>query len=193
VSLFACASAESQEAAPNAPVLALPSDTEYIVQPDDVLQITVYEEPSLTTKVRVTRAGDFNFPLLGRVDVNGLSVDQIEHRLTELLEKDYLVNPQVNIFIESYHPRYVFVTGAVTKPGSYPILPGQRTTVMEAITMAGGFTEEASLNNTRIIRTMANDEKTIKVHVKDIIEKGDKSKDEEVYANDVIFVPESFF
>jgi polysaccharide export outer membrane protein len=181
------------EAVGSVAVSKLPDQVEYVVQPDDVLQITVYEEPSLTTKVRVTRAVDFNFPLLGRVDVNGLSVDQIEQKLTELLAKDYLVNPQVNMFIETYHPRYVFVTGAVNKPGSYAILPGQPTKVMEAVTMAGGFNEEAAINSTRIIRLENNEKKTIQVPVKDIIEKGDKTKDVEVLPNDVVFVPESFF
>ena len=170
-----------------------PSVEEYKIQPEDILQVTVYEEPDLTTKIRVATSGEINFPLLGRLQVSGLSVMELQEKLTELLSADYLVNPQVQVFIESYHARDVFVTGAVTKPGSYPLPAGKITTVMEAITMAGGFSKEAAVNGTRIIRTANGKEDTIYVKANDIIKKGDKSKDVEVRPNDVVFVPESFF
>ncbi len=166
---------------------------EYKIQPEDILQITVYEEPDLTTKVRVATSGEIIFPLLGRLKVVGLSVMELQEKLTELLASDYLVNPQVQVFIESYHARDVFVTGAVTKPGSYPLPAGKTMTVMEAITMAGGFSKEAAINGTRIIRIENGKETTLHIRANDIIKKGDKSKDEEVRPNDVVFVPESFF
>lgn len=169
------------------------SADEYTIQPEDVLQITVYEEPDLSTKVRVTTSEEINFPLLGRLQVVGLSIMALQEKLTKLLAEDYLINPQVQVFIESYHSRDVFVTGSVNKPGSYPLPAGKPTTLMEAIAMAGGFHERAAVNNTRIIRIENSKEKTIVVRAKDIIQKGDKSKDVEVHANDVIFVPESFF
>jgi polysaccharide export outer membrane protein len=166
---------------------------EYTIQPEDVLQITVYEEPDLLTKARVAMSGEIHFPLLGRVQVAGLSLMEAQEKIEELLEKDYLVNPQVQVFIETYHVRDVFVTGAVNQPGSYPLPAGKTTTLMEAIAMAGGFNEEAAVNSTRIIRIEEGREKTIHVKVNDIIKKGDKAKDVEVRPNDVIFVPESFF
>lgn len=166
---------------------------EYRVQPEDILQITVYEEPDLTTKVRVAGSGEINFPLLGRVRVAGLSVIEVQEKVTRLLAEDYLVNPQVQVFIESYHARNVFVTGSVNKPGSYPLPPGKPTTLMEAITMAGGFSKAAAVNGTRIIRIENGHETTINVKANDIMKKGDKAKDVEVRPNDVIFVPESFF
>ncbi len=166
---------------------------EYKVQGEDVLQITVYEEPDLTTKVRVAGSGEINFPLLGRIAVAGLSVIEVQEKVTKLLAEDYLVNPQVQVFIDIYHARNVFVTGAVNKPGSYPIPTGRPTTVMEAITMAAGFAKAAAINSTRIIRIENGKETTINVKANDIIRKGDKTKDVEVRPNDVVFVPESFF
>lgn len=166
---------------------------EYKVQPEDVLQITVYEEPDLTAKVRVSGNGEISFPLLGRIPVTGLSVLEVQEKITELLAKDYLINPQVVVFIETYHARDVFVTGAVNKPGSYPLPAGKPATLMEAIAMAGGFTEEAALNSTRIIRIEEGKEKTIHVKARDIIKKGEKSEDVEIRPNDVVFIPESFF
>lgn len=166
---------------------------EYRIQPEDILQITVFEEPDLTTKARVATNGEIHFPLVGSLYVAGLSVTKLQEQLTRLLAQDYLVNPQVQVFIESYHAREVFVTGSVNKPGAYPLPAGKVTTLMEAITLAGGFHERAAVNKTRIIRIENGQEKTINVKANDIIKKGDKSKDVEVRPNDVIFVPESFF
>lgn len=165
----------------------------YTVQPEDILQITVYQEPDLTTKARVLSNGEITFPLLGRVTVTGLTVTQVQEQLTRLLGEDYLVQPQVQVFIETYRPRNVFITGSVNRPGSYPIPTEQPTTLMEAIAMAGGFSEQASLNGTRIIRIEQGQEQIIRVKVNDIISKGDKTRDVRVYPNDLIFVPESFF
>lgn len=176
-----------------APAPAKPGSPEYRVQSEDELQIKVFEEPDLETRVRVSGSGEINFPLLGRVQVAGLSVMEVQEKLEKLLGEDYLVNPQVQIFIASYHARDVFVTGAVNRPGSYPLVVGKPTTVMEAITLAGGFTKAAAVNSTRIIRIENGKEKTITVRANEIIKKGDKAKDVEVVANDVIFVPESFF
>lgn len=169
------------------------NSSEYRIEPGDVLVITVYEQPDLTTKVRVTTKGEISFPLLGTIQVSGLTVNELQKRLTELLEKDYLVNPQVNVFIEEYHPRKVFVIGAVNKPGEYELFKDRPTTVLEAITMAGGFKEVAAQNNTRIIRVGGSQEQTIPIKITDIIQKGDKSKDIPVEPGDIVVVPESFF
>ena len=169
---------------------SLQSD-EYTVQPEDVLQISVFEEPDLATKARVSRGGEVVFPMLGRVQVAGLTVSQVQEKLTRLLGEDYLVHPQVQVFLET--SRNVFVTGEVMKPGSYPTSTEKPTTVMEIITLAGGFTKEAELNGTRIIRMEDGQRKTIRVRVADIIRKGDKGVDTTVRPDDIVYVPESFF
>lgn len=164
---------------------------EYTVQPDDVLQVTVFEEPDLTTRARVSRTGHIIFPMLGQVSVAGMTVSQVQMKLTELLGESYLVHPQIQVFVDK--PSNVFVTGEVHRPGSYPVSTEKSTTVMEVISLAGGFTEDADLNGTRIIRMRNGKKDTIRVRVTDVIRKGDKSKDEMVQPDDIIFVPESFF
>ncbi len=173
-------------------VSVLAPSADYLIQPDDVLQISVYEEPELTTSVRVSSQGEIDFPLLGRLSIGGWSVSKLQSELTRLLEADYLVNPQVQVYIQSYHNRTVSVTGAVNKPGSYQIPPGKPTTMMEVIAMAGGFSKVAAVNKVRIIRSEAGGARTIEVNAKDIVQKGNKSKDVEVQPADVIFVPESW-
>lgn len=175
------------------PVPASSSIEAYQIQPEDILQLSVYQEPDLTTRSRVSSSGQITVPLVGDVPVAGLTIGQVQERLTQLFGADYLVNPQVQVNIESYHASTVFVTGAVNKPGSYPIPTGRPMTVMEALAMAGGFKDEASVNATRIIRTDGGEKRTIEVKVSDIIKKGDKTKDVAVRPNDIIFVPESFF
>jgi polysaccharide biosynthesis/export protein len=166
---------------------------EYTIEPEDVLNVSVYGQPDLSSKIRVTSQGEINFPLLGNVKVTGLTISQLEKRLAELLEKDYLVNPQVTVFIDEYHPKQVFVLGSVAKPGAYNLSKEKQTTVLEAIAMAGGFSKEADHDGTKVIRVENGRKITIKIKVSDITKRGDKEKDLPLKPNDMIVVPESFF
>ncbi len=167
---------------------------EYRLQPEDVLNITVHEQPDLTTKTRLSADGNITFPLLGTVHVAEMTPDEIEKKIAGLLEKDYLVNPQVLVYIEEYAPKQVSVIGCVNNPGKYDMLHEKETTVLEAIAMAGGFSKIADVNSTRILRIdEEGKEQTIMIRVKDITVRGEKEKDLPLKPNDVIFVPESFF
>lgn len=169
-------------------------DDNYKIQATDVIAITVYQQPDLTTKSRVSADGFITFPLLGQVYVQDTSSYELEQKLKELLEKDYLVNAQVNVFIESYHPRQVTIVGEVIKPGKYDMPAEKKMTVMEAVALAGGFTKEAALNSTTILRTDADGkERTIKVRIKDITIKGQKEDDVILEPGDILNIPESFF
>lgn len=176
-------------------ILARPATAqEYRLQPEDVLSITVHEQPDLTTKTRITADGNITFPLLGTVHVAGMTPDEVGRKIKGLLEEDYLVNPQVQVYIEEYAPKQVSVIGCVNKPGKYDMFHEKETTVLEAIAMAGGFSKIADVNATRILRIGEDGkEQTIMIRVKDITVKGEKEKDVPLKPNDVIFVPESFF
>ena len=165
----------------------------YKLQPTDILKITVHEQPDLQTKTRVTSDGYITFPLLGKIHVEGTTVQDLEVIIKELLEKDYLVNAQVLVFIEEYHPRQVSVMGEVNTPGKYNMPEEKDITVLEAIAMAGGFSKDADVNGTRIMRVKDGEKKTIKIRVTDITEKGQKEKDVVLEADDIVFIPESFF
>jgi len=176
-----------------APSSAFAEKSEYKLQPTDVINITVHGQPDLTTKTRLTADGYITFPLLGKVTVSGLTVPELEQKLKELLEKDYLVSAQVLVFIEEYNARQVSVIGEVKTPGKYA-LPGEKEmTLMQAIAMAGGFTKFADLTKTKVMRFENGEKKTIVINVKSITEKGDKDKDIILQAEDIIVVPESFF
>ena len=166
---------------------------DYKIQPTDVLSIIVFQQPDLTAKNRVSADGYISFPLLGKVYVKDLSADELAQKLKELLEKDYLVSAQVSVFVEQYHPRQVTVLGEVVKPGKYSMPTEKKITLMEVIALAGGFTKDAALNSTTVLRTENGKERVIKVRVKDITVKGQKENDIILDPGDIVNVPESFF
>lgn len=173
------------------PVEAQKSD--YCLQPEDVVRITVYEQADLTTKTRISSTGEIAFPLLGKIKAAGLTVSELRNKIEKLLAKDYLVDPQAQVFIEEYHVKQVSVLGAVQKPGKYDMYTERETTVLEAIAMAEGFSDVANVNGTRIIRNENGAPRVIPIKVTDITKKGMKEKDILLKPGDIIFVPESFF
>jgi polysaccharide export outer membrane protein len=174
-----------------APAYAVSS--EYKLQSTDVINITVHGQPDLTTKTRITSDGSISFPLLGKVPAQGLTVQELEHNIKTALEKDYLVSAQVIVFIEEYHQRQVSVMGEVETPGKFDMPSEKDLTLMQAIAMAGGFTNHADITKTRVMRVENGENKTIVIDVKLITEKGDKDKDIVLNPEDIVFVPESFF
>src|SRR4029079_6112680 len=116
---------------------------EYIVGPQDRLAITVFDEPTLTKTVTVDTDGAFDFPLVGRVKAAGLSVRQITADLKKRLgpPDGFLVNPQVNIEVETYRSQVVYVNGQVRAPGAVPLKGAM--TIMDVLAQAGSPTPEA--------------------------------------------------
>ncbi len=166
----------------------------YRLGPENLLQITVHygKEGLISQKVRVSSKSLITFPLIGEVDVKGLTVSELEKKLFTLLEKDYLVNPQVNVVIEEYST--VSVVGEVKKPGSYPIKG--RLTAVEAVSLAEGFTKIASPNRAKIIRVNPDGSKTeIPVKLHDIMKggRGRQKSNIDLQGGDVLVVPESLF
>ena len=135
----------------------------------------------MTTKVRISGEGNITFPLLGSVQVVGLTTQQISEKLTAALADGYLVTPQVNVFIEEFRVQNVFISGQVKKPDAYQYELDM--TLIKVITLAGGFTDLAAKSKVRIVRTVDGKEITI-----------NKTKmDEPIRPGDVIIIPESFF
>jgi polysaccharide export outer membrane protein len=168
------------------------SSTNYKIGPENALQLDIYygKGEKISQKVRVSAGGFIQCPLIGDVEVGGLTVSEAQAKLRQLLEKDYLVNPQVTIFIEEYST--VSIVGEVKTPGVYPIKG--RLTVVELISLAEGFSKIAAPNKVKVVRTHADGTKEeITVRVKDIMNKrsGDQ-EDVPLVSGDLVIVPESF-
>jgi polysaccharide export outer membrane protein len=116
---------------------------EYIVGPQDRLAITVFDEPTLTKTVTVDSDGLFDFPLVGRIAAAGLSVRQITVDLKKRLgpPSGFLVNPQVNIEVETYRSQVVYVNGQVRVPGAVPVKGAM--TIMDVLAQAGSPSPDA--------------------------------------------------
>ncbi len=163
---------------------------DYIVGERDVLRITVYDNPDLTTVARVSGEGTISFPLIGEIKVSGLTIPQIASRLSELLAGGYIVNPHVIVFIEEFRSKKATVIGEVAKPGLYE-LPGQ-TTFLELLSRAGGLTKDAG-DRAIIKRKMSQGEQSFSIDLKRLIDKGDTSIDMFLQDGDSIYIQKAGF
>jgi polysaccharide export outer membrane protein len=119
---------------------ALPSD--YVIGPEDVLDISVFGVPELSESVRVANDGTISLPLLGHVEAAGCTTRQLRQALESRYGEDYLQDPQINIFVKEFHSDPVSVIGAVEKPGLYHLV-GPRS-LIEVLSMAGGLAKRDS-------------------------------------------------
>lgn len=125
---------------------------ELTLGPGDVLRVNVYDNPDLSQEVTIGADGAFSYPLIGRVQAAGLPVRQLESLLAKRFAEGYLVSPQVGVTVTQHKSQQVYVMGAVGKPGPYPLQ--RQTTLLEALSAAGGPTSEAGFE---VILTHAAD------------------------------------
>jgi len=158
--------------------------------PGDVFLVRVYGEEAMTGSHQVAPDGTINFPLLGAVHVSGLEPTEVAQKIqSELVERDLLRAPHVSVYVEEYVSKRVSVVGAVANPGAFALAPGM--TVVQAISMAGGFSSLADRNATVVTRRADGEIIRYRVPVERVT-KG-QAADIEVAAGDIIFVPERMF
>ena len=144
------AQAPAASASPAAPVLPSPSpaatapeaSADYRVGPGDVLDIAVLGNADLTRTATVQPTGSIQFPLLNEVPVAGLTVSEVQRRMTALLVKDFLVDPHVEVKVKEFQSQFVIVLGEVNTPGRKVLRGGSR--LVDVLVEAGGFTPRAS-------------------------------------------------
>lgn len=162
-------------------------DYSYAIGPKDLLTISVFEVPELNITVRVSEDGTITLPLLGKIEVGGLSRSGLERKLARLLEKSYLKNAQVTIFIKEYQSKQVSVIGAVKNPGNYELLGKQ--TLLQMLSSAGGLTEEAS-DRIIIIRQYSDGRsKSLTIDLEELMLKGNPKLNIPIKSSDIINVP----
>ncbi len=129
-------------------VLSVSGDS--VIHAGDRLQVEVYREPDLSGAFTVDARGNINYPLLGEIFLDGLSVDEFKEFLTQRLGQDYIVNPQIRIGIEDSPNKSVSILGSVTRPGNYVL--GSNMTLVRLVSQVGGFAATASTNNIKVLR-----------------------------------------
>jgi polysaccharide export outer membrane protein len=277
--------------------LAELSPQDYVLGPEDVVQIKVLKEENLDKTVTVSSDGFITYPLLGDLRVDGLTTTQVDAQITSLLARDFLVDPEVIVEVVKQRNKRVYIMGLVKQPGYHEISKDQRLlntllqaggpssfetevrilrlpkgeavgdeaidtlspvvidlhklfvegdqtqnivlrdgdvlmvaektaftsatgelragahqfyvvgsvvnpgvytyksndTVLDAVLRAGGFTEFASRNGTKVVRETEGKTRTFRVKMKDVMEKGAMDKNIQIMPGDMIIVPESFF
>ena len=160
--------------------------------PGDVLKVTVWGHDNLTRADAVSPQGTLPFPLIGEVPVAGLTAVQIETRIRELLDRDYIVDPRVSVAVQEYRSQKVFVLGEVAKPGVYPLTGA--TSLLDVLSQAGGQTAAAggSLLVTRAPAANgaapAAAGEVLRVNVKKLLD-GDPASNLRLQNGDTVFFP----
>jgi protein involved in polysaccharide export with SLBB domain len=162
---------------------------QYVLRPGDVVQVKVYQEEDLTSVSRIGKDGTINMPLLGSVNVVSNSLEKATQIVRELLARDYLVDPQVNLNVTEFAKRRFTVLGQVQKPGTYDMPADEAVTLLQAIASAGGYTRIANSRKITVQRIVGTANKQLKVDA-DAIATNTKTKPFEILPDDVIVVGE---
>ena len=153
----------------------------------DVLELKVYENPDLSTTVRVSSGNTIRVPLLGEISVEKLTVSQVAAKIESLFADGYLVSPQVDVFITEHRSKKALILGQIKSPGQYELRG--RVTFLEFISKAGGLTEDAGSTAT-IKRTNDSGAKSdqIVLDLEKLIKKGDATLNVLIQDNDTVYI-----
>jgi polysaccharide export outer membrane protein len=155
----------------------------------DNFEVRVFGEPDLSGLYKVGSEGNINFPLVGVLHVEGLDSQAVAKLLTDKLREGMLRDPQVTVLIKDQSSKKIFVIGQVGHPGTFSYTPAMN--VVEAITVAGGFTGLAAKNDTTLTRLEQGKKTIVRVPVADIGE--GKAPNVFLRPGDIISVPERIF
>jgi protein involved in polysaccharide export with SLBB domain len=189
---FSAHGQESQPVATPIPMPAQPAGENYVITPNDLISVKVFQEDDLESNLRVSRDGTVTFPLIGVVKIGGMSTQQAATAIRDRLAAEYLVNPQVTLTVVEYSKRRFTVLGNVQKPGSYELPDRDTFTLLEAIGVAGGYTRIG--NPAKITLKRIRDGRQEVKH----LDAGEMARDKgdaafRIQPGDVITVGERFF
>jgi polysaccharide export outer membrane protein len=145
----------------------MPIPTDYIIGPDDVLNIVFWRDADMTQEVTVRPDGNITLPLMGDIKAAGLKPTELRELVATSASK-FIEDPNVTVVVKQINSRNVFIMGGVTRPGPYPV-SGQMT-VAQLIAVAGGLTEFADAGNIRILRVENGKTTSLKFNYNDVMD-----------------------
>ena len=158
----------------------------YLIGPNDILHIFVWKEPELTQDVVVMPDGRISFPLIGEILAQGKTITQLKDIIAEKL-KNYISAPEVTVIVRQSRSLSIYTIGKLINPGPYPFVADM--TVLQALSVAGGFTQWADVKNILIIRRLGAKEIQIQFNYKEFISGQNPSQNILLKPNDTIVVP----
>ena len=163
------------------------ADPNYLIGPQDILDINVWKEQELTRSVPVRPDGKISLPLLNDVQAAGLTPMQLSMRIAANLRK-YVSDPQVTVVVTQINSQRVYILGEVNRAGAYPLLPGM--TVLEALSSSGGFTIFANTKKIYVLRKTADGkQEKLPFNYKSVIHGKAPEQNIPLEAGDTIVVP----
>jgi polysaccharide export outer membrane protein len=160
--------------------------TTYTVKPGDILTVSVWKEPDLQGPVLVRPDGTFTIPLVGEINARDKSVADLQKIVSERLVK-YIADPVVTISIQEVRGNKIYVIGQVAKPGDFVVNP--QVNVMQALSMAGGATPFASLDEIRILRRTGATQQALRFDYTEVLRGRKLEQNIELQSGDVVVVP----
>lgn len=158
----------------------------YGLQPGDVLQISVWNEETLNLQVLVRPDGGFSYPLAGEIQAQGKSTEQVRTELADKLSK-YIPDPEVSVSLIQVAGNKVYVVGKVQRPGEFVMI--KDLDVMQALSLAGGTTTFADLNDIKILRRQGGEQVAIPFNYSAVIEGSRLEQNILLQNGDVVVVP----
>jgi polysaccharide export outer membrane protein len=170
-------------APPDAPSVAQ-LESSYRILPMDKLAIRVFKQEDLTGDYDVDLAGHISLPLIGEVEAANLTTAELDQKLTDKLGAKYLEHPDVSVSIKQSAGRLVTIDGAVKDSGSFPVLGN--LTLMQAVAMAKGTSEDANPHRVAIFRTIGGKRQAAAFDLTSI--RRGQAQDPQVYPGDIVVV-----
>jgi len=156
----------------------------------DFVAIQVYKQPTLSMELSIPLSGEVNYPVIGTVQLAGRTIKQIEADVKSRLEEKKLINARVTVLVKSYNQRCAFVLGSIHKPGEYEIPFGKTLSLLQAVSKAGGFEENADRDKMLLMRDNAGKRAAYSIAYHEIVKKGGLDKDVLLKDGDILLVPE---
>lgn len=158
----------------------------YRIGPSDLLFINVWKEPELTQEVTVMPDGKISIPLAGEIQAQGRTVAELGHEINEKLGQ-FVTDPQTTVIVRKTNSRVIYTLGKLNKPGPYPLQPNM--TLIQALSVAGGFTEWADKKDILVVRREGNKEVRFHFNYKDYVAGKNIEQNVLLKPEDTIVVP----
>jgi polysaccharide export outer membrane protein len=164
----------------------IPTPTDYVIGPDDLLGIVFWRDADMTQDVTVRPDGLITLPLLSDIKAAGLKPEELRDQIQKAAVK-FIADPNVTVVVRQINSRNAFITGEVARPGPYPI-SGQMT-VLQLIAVAGGLSEYADRKNITITRSLAGKVETLKFNYQDVARGKNLAQNIVLRPGDTVVVP----
>ena len=171
---------------PQSPVAPATNDPDYVIGPEDVLNVNVWKEAEITSSVPVRPDGKISLPLLNDVQAAGLTATQLGEQISAKLKK-YIDEPRVTVVVTQVNSRRYFVLGEVGRAGSFSLLPNM--TVLQALSSAGGFSQFANQKNIYILRVENGKQSKLPFNYREVIKGRNTEQNILLKPGDTIVVP----